>query len=138
LRTKILAIVFVVTTCCACKQLAYRKHIKTYSISYGQGGGFTGATTEHILKGDGNLYFIREFSTDTAFVHKIENKKLKQVFRMAESKTLLAIEQDKPGNMSSFIRLYKDKQLVKSWVWAEGAEVAQPLKDLQIQLRTLK
>jgi hypothetical protein len=121
----------------SCKYVAYRKYAKGFSISFGQSGGFTGATSEYILNGKGYLSHIKEFSKDTTWLKTIEKKELKHIFKLAESKANMTTEYDKPGNMTKFIRFYKNGELIKNWQWSEGAELPSDLKELDSKLNKL-
>ncbi len=121
----------------SCRHIAFRKYVKDMYISYGRGGGFTGATETHIIRGSGSLYHIKAFSTDTVFVKTANKKTLKEIFLYADSKKLKKIDWNKPGNMTGFIHFYRDERIVKSWQWSEGSDIPVELRELYNRLNKL-
>lgn len=114
--TLLLIMVFTVS----CKHIAYRSHAKHLSISFGSGGGFTGAVNEYILKGSGELYEVKAFSSDTVHLKTIPKKDLKKIFKYSESDQIQKILQNESGNMYRFIKLYKDGTLKNNFQWPQG------------------
>jgi len=107
------------------------------SISFGSGGGFTGAYNEFILNGKGNLSSIKAFTSDTSLIKKIDNKTLKKIFKALESKAIKNTTLNQSGNMNSFIKFYSNNKLIHSYQWADGAIPPQEIKDLYQTLNTL-
>jgi len=114
----------------SCKIIAYKKYAQKLNISFGSGGGFTGAYDEFLLNGKGQLSSIKPFSNDTSLLKTIDKKDFKNVFKTLESKLLQKIELNQVGNMNTFIKLYKNNQLIKSFQWADGATPSTELKEL--------
>ena len=137
MKTVILISLTVVFLAGSCRHVAFRKYARNMSISYGGGGGFTGAIDEYILKGTGALYRIKAFSHDTVLLRTIDKKTLKKIILYADSKKLRKTEMNTPGNMSRFIHLYRDGRQVRSWQWAEGADIPAELKELNNRLNKL-
>lgn len=117
-----------------CKTLAYKKYAKDLSISFGNGGGFTGARNEFILTGTGILKSIKPFTTDTTNRDTLSKKEYKAIFNQLESKPLKDLTQDKPGNMTCFITFYKKGELIKNFQWEQGAAIPKELQALYDQL----
>ncbi len=137
MKARILIVIVAIFASGGCKHIAFRKYIQKYSLSFGHSGGFTGATNEHILTGRGSLYHIKEFSKDTSLLKTIGKKELKHIFKMADSKALKKLELNNPGNLTQFIRFYRNGQLVNSWQWAEGSEPPVEIRELHASLHKL-
>lgn len=137
MKQNILVLTAVFLCLFSCKQLAYKKHVQDLSISFGSSGGFTGAKEEYILKGKGQLLQIKAFGKDTTQLKTIEKQQLERIFKMAKSREVMAISLDTPGNLTNFISLYKNNNLVKSWQWAEGKEIPEEIKALYMALNKL-
>ncbi len=113
-----------------CKILAYKKYAEPLSISFGSGGGFTGARNEFILQGNGQLKAIKPFTTDTTVITTLSKKVYKSIFNQLESKTLSKLSYEKPGNMTNFITFYNKGELKKNFQWEQGSEIPKELKEL--------
>ncbi len=118
----------------SCKHVAYGNYVKKLSLSFGQSGGFSGASNEYLLQGNGKLYHIREFSHDTMYVKTLRNEDIKEIFSKVESRDIKNISLDSPGNLNQFIRLFKQGEPIQAWQWAEGMEIPADLKDLHLLL----
>lgn len=137
MKQKALVLAAVALCLLSCKQLAYKKHIRDMSVSFGSSGGITGAKEEYILKGKGDLLQVRSFGKDTVQIKTIEKEALMDVFKMAESREAMGISLDTPGNLTNFISLYNGDRLLKSWQWAEGTEIPEEIKTLYSALNKL-
>jgi hypothetical protein len=128
-----LFIALLITGLYACK-LSYGKQILKHNIYFGSSGGFTGARDEYVLKGSGNLYKINSSTNDTTFVKKADSKATRDIFKRAESETLLGINLNQPGNMNHFINIYDEAGLVKGFLWTEGSTLPQELNQFNALL----
>lgn len=120
-----------------CKILAYKKYAEPLSISFGSGGGFTGARNEFLLLGNGQLKAIKPFTTDTTLLTTLEKKVYKSIFNKLESKTLKNLSYDKPGNMTNFITFYNKADMIKNYQWEQGSEIPKELTELYNTLTQL-
>lgn len=113
-----------------CKILAYKKYAESFSVSFGSGGGFTGAVDEFILSGNGMLKSVKPFSKDTVLLKTLSKKDTKAIFKKLESKTISVIKLDAPGNMTNFITFSKAGKILQKYQWAQGAEAPKEISDL--------
>ena len=127
-KTVIFTTIIILIT--GCKLLAYHKHAESLSVSFGSGGGFTGAVNEYILDGKGILKTVKPFSKDTVILKTIEKKVVKNIFKTLESKELKNISLDLPGNMTNFIRFYDKGKEIKSYQWPQGSDTPKELTEL--------
>jgi hypothetical protein len=137
LKIKVLFAILAVLLSTSCKQLAFGKYARRMTLSFGQSGGFTGAKSEYILTGKGQLFFIKEFTPDTSLLMLVPKNDIKRIFKLADSKNLKKIEMNTTGNMNRFIYLYCDGKHVKTWQWAEGTDIPEELKELNTRLNKL-
>lgn len=122
----------------SCKFLAFKKYAENYTISYGSSGGFTGAVNEFILKGDGSLSEYKSLSKDTVFLKTIAKKDLKNIIKIIDSKNLANIKLDEASNMNSFVRIYKNGNILHSFQWPQGkTDLPKELQELHTQLTKL-
>lgn len=90
------------------------------SISYGSGGGFSGETTEYILKGNGDWKKVSLLMKDTQTLKKHPFKEIRKIFTLAASDELGDVKLLEYANMSRFIKVYKKGELYREFVWPEG------------------
>ena len=117
-----------------CKILAYKKYAEALSVSFGSGGGFTGAVDEFILYGNGTLKSIKPFSKDTLLLKTLAKKDIKKIFKTLESKSLNKIKLDAPGNMTNFITFSKAGKIIQKFQWSQGTTVPNEINELFILL----
>jgi hypothetical protein len=110
--------------------LAYKKYAESLSVSFGSGGGFTGAVDEFILNGNGALKSIKPFTKDTILLKTLAKKDLKTIFKTLESKSLSKIKLDSPGNMTNFITFSKAGKIVQKYQWSQGTTVPNEINQL--------
>ncbi|MGB1242509.1 MAG: hypothetical protein ACPG49_08310 [Chitinophagales bacterium] len=97
----------------------------TETIVIGHGGGITGATTQYIIKGDGQLtktYGMPTGKMDTTLLSKLSTEKLKQVHEGLDSLKLKEISFNSPGNMSWFIAIEAGDSLQNKITWGQPAK----------------
>ena len=87
-------------------------------ISFGNGGGFTGAVTQFYLTTDGIIY--QETNSEYIRIKKIDRNTTKQCFDNFLALGLQNIELNSPGNRYYFIKYNKDGA-IKELVWGGEA-----------------
>ncbi len=113
-----------------CKILVYKKYAESLSVSFGSGGGFTGAVDEFILSGNGQLKSIKSFSKDTIVLKSLSSKEIKKIFKMLETKSMDNIKLETPGNMTSFIYFSKAGKITHKYQWPEGSSVPKEIAEI--------
>ena len=106
-------------------------------ISFGSGGGFTGAYTEYILNGKGTLSTIKPFTDSTIAIKTLDKKAFKTIFKTIESKSIQKIKQNESGNMNTFIKLYNGTTIAKTYQWADGKTPPKEIAELYQSLINL-
>ncbi len=117
----------------------YQKPEEKLSISFGNGGGFTGAIDEYILQEDGQLHKVELTKTgaDTLLIKKLKRKEVSVFFQKMTDDSLTLIELNEVGNITYFISLVKGKELVKSFHWKDGSDVPSDIQILYNRLMEL-
>lgn len=91
----------------------------TATLTFGSGGGFTGAAVKYIVSPQGNVTRIRtKFPADTTTLKKLSDKDLNLIFTDAAALNLGQMSVHQPGNMSYFIE-YADKDLNNTLIWGD-------------------
>lgn len=87
-------------------------------ITFGSGGGFTGAVTTYILLENGQMF--RKGDQDTSFTnhHSLSKKEAKQLFTELEEKQLSQYVINQPENMYHFLR-WQDESGEHNCVWGD-------------------
>jgi hypothetical protein len=137
MKNSLLYSLFLLYAFTGCKQI-FHSSKTLYALHFGESGGFTGAKREYILKGDGRLYYIKEFGGDTVFVKTVEREKTRKIFKIADSRDVMSYNVNKPGNMNYFIRFYKQGQLVKDILWSGQMVLPGKIQNLHLELDKLK
>lgn len=106
-------------------------------ISFGSGGGFTGAYTEYILNGKGTLSTIKPFTDSIIAIKTLDKKAFKTIFKTIESKSIQKITQNESGNLNSFIKLYNGSTITKTYQWADGKTPPKEIAELYQSLINL-
>lgn len=117
--------------------LNHKKQLLNFKIHFGSFGGFTGETDEYILYGNGTLCKVKAVSKDTVIIKQIENKDLKIIFELADSKKLRNFSLELVGNMNYFVKFYKNKVPVNTCQWTDGSKVPEDMKHLYNLLNNL-
>lgn len=130
--------VFMMIIFSSCKVFNYKKYAKKFQINYGESGGFTGATSEYMLKGAGELFEIKAFGTDTSKIKQLCNTEVKSLVKLATSKDLSKIKLNQTGNLVQFIKIYESGKLLHNFQWTKGSELPESLKKLHQSLIQLQ
>ena len=105
-------------------------------ISFGEGGGFTGAVTEYSIDSLGTLTKKEGFDGTAEKIGTVSKKDLKRFTQKAE----LLCKQDEftqPGNLYYFIKIER-ADCKKSFTWgASGYTEPSSVKELYSDLKTL-
>ncbi len=106
-------------------------------IQFGSGGGFTGIYKEFSLNGKGQLSSIKTFSKTSTLLKTIDKKTFKSIFKQIESKDFKNITLNESGNLNTFIKFYKDTNIVKTYQWADGKTPPKEISELYQSLINL-
>ena len=106
-------------------------------LTFGSGGGFTGAVTSHHLLPNGQLFKSKGLQPDTSAIHTIKRGKAKSFFKEAEELGLLELEFNQPGNMYYFMQYYTEGKENKITWGANGAKIPDTIKNFYDQLNDL-
>lgn len=96
-------------------------------ISFGSGGGFTGAVIKYQIYPNGKIIEIKALENNTHQVKKIKKKELKTINSMVNKLSSEHCEFSHPGNLYYFIELVKEQKMIHiSWgdpAYPESVEV---------------
>lgn len=99
--------------------LSHKKTSEPLSISFGSGGGFTGAVDEYILSEKGQLKKVSGLNHDTLILKTISRSEVKPFFDAIKSPEFKKIQLNETGNMTWFIHYYKGSKLIRTYRWVE-------------------
>jgi len=130
----LLASVLLFTACKHTKYLADKLPEK--QIRWGNGGGFVGKESGHILLENGQI-FSRDIMGQLTEAQKTKSKKAKAIFKSIQALGLAKMEFNHPGNMYNFLE-FQEGDMVSRVVWGDKANpVGKPVVDLYSQLNEL-
>lgn len=86
-------------------------------VSFGSGGGITGAVNETFILDNGQVFSKNGLDTNYVALKTLKKQTTKQIFNNVEVLNLKEIEVNKPGNRYNFIRI-KDKDIDHQIVWS--------------------
>ena len=102
----------------ACKHPKYTSDkLPEKQIRWGNGGGFVGKESAHILCENGQI-FSRDIMGKTSEAGKTKGKKAKELFKTMESLNLAKMEFHHPGNIYNFLE-FQDGDMVSRAVWGD-------------------
>jgi hypothetical protein len=109
---------------------------ETLSISFGSGGGFTGAIEEYILRDNGVLERIAVLKTfnDTIRLKTLNKNETSDFFKKLSNDSMNQIELNEVGNITYFITLIKGKEIVRSYQWTDNSDIPTEIKLLYTTL----
>lgn len=90
------------------------------SITFGSGGGFTGAVTEYLLCDNGQMFMHNSLEKDWERLENTSKSEARDLFARAMQLDWKSINLNDPGNYSYFIRL-KNQETDKKIVWGNSA-----------------
>lgn len=94
-------------------------------LSFGDGGGFTGAVTEYILLENGQLYRFNSMEKDTVEIGKLKKKETKSLLMEVKALNLDKINIQEPGNMYYFISMKNGDKIYKI-TWGSATYTIDP------------
>lgn len=119
---------------CSPKYSAHKLSEK--QIHWGNGGGFVGKESSHILCDNGQL-FSQDILGNITAAGKTKTKKAKVLFKTIESLGLAKLELNQPGNTYSFLE-FKEGDMVSRAVWGDkNSPGSKAVEDLFRQLNEL-
>ncbi|MFN0174170.1 MAG: hypothetical protein ACKVU0_05940 [Saprospiraceae bacterium] len=121
----------------ACKHPKYTSDkLPEKQIRWGNGGGFAGKESSHILCDNGQI-FSRDILGKTSEAGKTKGKKAKEIFETIESQRLAKMEFHHPGNIYYFLE-FQDGDMVSRVVWGDkNFSVGKAVEDLFRELNDL-
>ena len=111
----ILSIAFIGLSCKHTKYTADKLPEK--QLRWGNGGGFVGKESAHILCENGQI-FSRDVMGKTTEADKTKGKKAKAVFKAAQETGLSKMEFNHPANIYNFIEI-QEGDMVSRVVWGD-------------------
>jgi len=102
----------------ACKQTKYSaEKLPEKQIRWGNGGGFVGKESSHILCDNGQI-FNRDIAGNITEAKKTKAKNAKALFKTIEGLGLAKMEFNHPGNLYNFIE-FQEGDMVSRAVWGD-------------------
>jgi len=90
-------------------------------ITFGSGGGFTGAESSYMMLDNGRVYELSKMGQEFTSIGKIELNQVAQVFRSYKMFNFDSLELNNPGNMYKYIEM--DMGVSKHRLtWGDGKE----------------
>ncbi len=131
----ILSFLIVLTIGCVVKKTQKNFTNKFTEITFGNRGGFTGATIKYLLKSNGEVYKIK--NVDTLKINQINKKGIQEISSFIESSSFKDRNLNETGNMTYFIEV-KAINFNKKVTWGENSQASE-IKELYKKLSsTLK
>ncbi len=97
-------------------------------ITFGSGGGFTGATTDFTLLENGQLFKMSSLNKEYEALPKVKKEMTQQMFNNYEFLNIGHETINDPGNLYYYIR-YKDKDAKEHRItWNDQSEVSSNVK----------
>lgn len=119
----------------SCKSQHYTKeNLPDVQLIFGDGGGFTGATTEFMLLENGQLFKKYSLDQSTTEVGKIKKKEAKELFAEAEAMQFETMDINHPGNMYYFLGLKTETDEHRCTWGAQDYEVSDTLQQFRQKL----
>ncbi|HQW10913.1 MAG TPA: hypothetical protein PK076_13415 [Saprospiraceae bacterium] len=136
-----LLLVFPLVYCCKTAPVSVQNYNKAM-ISFGSGGGFTGARSEYILLDNGFLYENSKMSTVPVEINHLDSKMTTQIFNNIHLLGLDTMKYNKPQNLYYFLK-YKNGNDSNYICWGGKPQgrlesAAAVYRQLQSQLKNLK
>jgi len=139
-RKKILIALILAMSMTAFKTITIKKEINLTDINlitFGSGGGFTGAVTKYQINSKGEILEIKTFEKTTRQIKKISKNELKTINKKINKLSGDQLKFNHPGNLYYFIEFEKEKKKINiTWgdpTFTEPKEV----KELYEYLNTL-
>jgi hypothetical protein len=137
---KILIALILVITTTAFNTISIKKVINSTdinSISFGSGGGFTGAVTKYQINSKGEVVEIKTLEKTSHQLKKINKNELKTINKKINKLSGEQLKFNHPGNLYYFIEFEKDKKKINI-TWGDPAfNEPKEVKELYEYLNTL-
>ncbi|MFK7775219.1 MAG: hypothetical protein AB8F94_23975 [Saprospiraceae bacterium] len=105
-------------------------------ISFGSGGGITGAVNETFVFDNGKVFSKNGLDTNYVAIKTLKKSVVEQIFSNIEFLNLKETNVNKPGNMYNFIRI-KDKDVDHQIVWSGQDAVSKEVTKFHAILKHL-
>jgi len=101
------------------------EHYNGPKIILGTEGGIIAMRNETVILRSGEVYYHNNVvKNDYRYLKTLNRKDVKRVFHLARNPGLPMGKYNHPGNMSTFLQLYRRQKLIKNFVWGEpGLEI---------------
>lgn len=104
---------------CQCNRTTYTKaNFPEKHLSFGSGGGFTGAVTSYHLLPNGQIFKSEGVLADTTSLTSIKKGVAKTLFERADNAHLDTLDFNHPGNIYKFVHYY-NKKSTSQITWGE-------------------
>jgi hypothetical protein len=121
MRLALFACLILLTSSC-------RTQLAPFGLSFGSGGGFTGATTMHSLSPDGKISRYESISKKTSEAGKISIKEVKKILTLIQTQKLTDLHVNTPSNMSNYLNMTING-IESKQTWATGTTSGSPALD---------
>lgn len=127
-------------TAFGCKSQHYTsENLPTHQLVFGDGGGFTGATTEYILLENGQVFKRYSLDKSTLEMGTVKKRLAKDMIKTAQALQLENLDIKQPGNLYYFLR-YKNGDQEHQITWGSESyqideKIATFYKDLTAMIK---
>jgi len=104
-------------------------------ISFGSGGGFTGASSNYILKNNGEVFKMEK--TIPYKINKISKKEIKSISDYIKEIGFQNLSLNERGNITYFIEI-KSNTYIHKVIWTDGSKSPEVVELYKILVNTLK
>lgn len=104
-------------------------------ISFGSGGGFTGAISHYLLKNNGEVYKIE--NTNLVKINKISRSEIKKIANYSKEIGFQNLSMNERGNMTYFIEI-KSNTYTNKVTWTDGSKSPEIIELYKLLVSTLK
>ncbi|MBU1013390.1 MAG: hypothetical protein KKG99_10310 [Bacteroidetes bacterium] len=132
--TVLICFLFLVISCATEKNRTELANIFT-EISFGSGGGFTGASSNYLLKNNGEVYKI--VNTIPEKINKISRKEIKRITNYVKEIGFQNLKFTERGNMTYFIEIKSNIRTHKV-TWTDGSKSPELVEFYKVLVNTLK
>ncbi|PKP32690.1 MAG: hypothetical protein CVU00_11540 [Bacteroidetes bacterium HGW-Bacteroidetes-17] len=132
--TVLICFLFLVISCATKKNRSESANMFT-EISFGSGGGFTGASSNYLLKNNGEVYKI--VNTIPEKINKISRKEIKKISNHIKKIGFHSLSIDERGNMTYFIDIKSNANIHKV-IWTDNSKSPELVELYKILVNTLK
>jgi len=134
-RTTVLVGLLVLSISCATQKNQTELANIFTEISFGSGGGFTGASSIYLLKNNGEVCKIEK--TIPNKIYKISKKEIKKISNFIKEIGFQNLSINERGNVTYFIEI-KSNIYTRKVMWTDGSKSPELVEFYKILVNTLK